>query len=137
MFSGDTAFVVREPQVVHDTFPDEAVILDLESGSYFSARAGAFQVWQWLTEGRTLSQMRQAIAEGERVGLTQFLQQLVGLRLVLPQEPAGQLVAVGPSHEVVLGPLQLERCDDMQELLLLDPIHDVDESGWPSAAKGR
>jgi hypothetical protein len=25
----------------------------------------------------------------------------------------------------------LERYTDMQELLLLDPIHDVDESGWP------
>ena len=23
--------------------------------------------------------------------------------------------------------------NDMQELLLLDPIHDVDETGWPSA----
>jgi hypothetical protein len=22
--------------------------------------------------------------------------------------------------------------DDMQDLLLLDPIHDVDESGWPA-----
>jgi hypothetical protein len=25
----------------------------------------------------------------------------------------------------------LERYTDMQELLLLDPIHDVDETGWP------
>jgi len=25
----------------------------------------------------------------------------------------------------------LERYTDMQELLLIDPIHDVDETGWP------
>jgi hypothetical protein len=25
----------------------------------------------------------------------------------------------------------LERYTDMQELLLLDPIHDVDQTGWP------
>jgi hypothetical protein len=28
-------------------------------------------------------------------------------------------------------PPVLERYTDMQELLFLDPIHDVDESGWP------
>ena len=25
----------------------------------------------------------------------------------------------------------MEKYDDMQELLLLDPIHEVDEAGWP------
>ena len=28
-------------------------------------------------------------------------------------------------------PPKLERFDDLQDLLLLDPIHAVDESGWP------
>jgi hypothetical protein len=27
----------------------------------------------------------------------------------------------------------LEKYTDMQELLLLDPIHDVEEAGWPKA----
>ena len=27
-----------------------------------------------------------------------------------------------------------ERFTDMQDLLLLDPIHDVDETGWPVRA---
>ena len=26
----------------------------------------------------------------------------------------------------------IEKYDDMQELLLLDPIHEVDEDGWPN-----
>ena len=26
----------------------------------------------------------------------------------------------------------LNKYNDMQELLLLDPIHDVDEAGWPN-----
>ena len=28
-------------------------------------------------------------------------------------------------------PPQLMKYTDMQELILLDPIHDVDEKGWP------
>ena len=28
---------------------------------------------------------------------------------------------------------ELKRYADMQDLLLLDPVHDVDEKGWPNA----
>jgi hypothetical protein len=31
---------------------------------------------------------------------------------------------------------QLQKYTDMQELLLLDPIHEVEESGWPATACG-
>jgi hypothetical protein len=31
-------------------------------------------------------------------------------------------------------PPVLSRYTDMQDLLLLDPIHDVDETGWPARA---
>ncbi len=34
---------------------------------------------------------------------------------------------------VPYAPPALETYTDMQELLLLDPIHDVDETGWPAA----
>ena len=30
---------------------------------------------------------------------------------------------------------QLHKYTDMQELLLLDPIHDVDQEGWPATTE--
>ena len=33
-----------------------------------------------------------------------------------------------------LGGLAYERFTDMEELILLDPVHDVSEAGWPNAS---
>jgi hypothetical protein len=32
----------------------------------------------------------------------------------------------------VYKPPAIERFDDLEELLVLDPIHEVDEAGWPA-----
>jgi hypothetical protein len=34
--------------------------------------------------------------------------------------------------DVDLGALAYERFTDMEELILLDPVHDVSEAGWPN-----
>jgi hypothetical protein len=45
-------------------------------------------------------------------------------------------VVVDRTGEVPFEPPILERFDDMQELLLLDPVHEVsDEEGWPARSE--
>ncbi len=39
-----------------------------------------------------------------------------------------------PAIQGAFAPPRLQRYTDMQDLLLLDPIHDVDEVGWPVAS---
>jgi hypothetical protein len=36
-----------------------------------------------------------------------------------------------PAAGAVFAPPRLEVFDDLQDLFLVDPIHDVDEAGWP------
>jgi hypothetical protein len=57
--------------------------------------------------------------------------------LIRPAErPAERLNAsTGQSRQFV--PPVLERYDDMEDLLLLDPVHDVDAQGWPQPAPGQ
>ena len=38
------------------------------------------------------------------------------------------------SERLAFTPPKLERYTDMQEIILLDPVHKVDSQGWPRAA---
>ena len=128
----DVSFQVRQPQVVYDFFEDEAVILDLESGSYFSARGSAFQIWHWIVDGFSLAQMLESVRLEDRSGVEAYVAQLLQENLIYPNLPAPPRPL--PSQPLTLVDIHLEKSTDLQELLTLDPIHDVDESGWPRAA---
>ncbi len=55
----------------------------------------------------------------------------------LVRPPEGEPVKAvpgGPDEADELPGLRLRSYDELQELLLIDPIHEVDEAGWPSRA---
>lgn len=67
--------------------------------------------------------------------VTRFIAELARLNLIVPAELTADLTAeieVPASDE--FQPPALESYTDMQDLLLLDPIHEVDEMGWPQKA---
>jgi hypothetical protein len=59
---------------------------------------------------------------------------------LIAEIPAGLDVTLSPNGAASGGlsaglayvPPVMNKHSDMQELLLLDPIHEVDEAGWPS-----
>jgi hypothetical protein len=64
-----------------------------------------------------------------------LLSELRGYNLLIPDatERTGQPELNGAAPGAYEAP-KLSAYTDMQELLLLDPIHEVDESGWPNSA---
>lgn len=135
-------FRVNTPTVTHETIDGEAVIINLDSGNYYSlVDAGSF-IWSIVERGASTSEVQQLVqqtyqgnaTEIDR-GVQELLAQLQQENLIVPVDGATDLTEVLPSrngHEKPLfnAPL-LNKFSDMQELLLLDPIHDVDEAGWP------
>lgn len=146
----ETYYQVRRPKVVYDSFGSEVVIVNLDSGAYYSLEGTAFWLWQAVLDGRNLSQIvQQGAAEfdaGERElesALAGFLAELEteGIVVATAAAPssAGGKAAPAPAAGLLGGkqPFSrpvLTRFTDMQDLLLLDPIHDVDASGWPKPA---
>jgi hypothetical protein len=65
----------------------------------------------------------------------ELLSQLQEENLIVPVDAAGEAVDVASSDtnpdKPLFNPPSLNKYSDMQELLLLDPIHDVDDAGWP------
>jgi hypothetical protein len=137
-----------KPSTVHERFGDETVILNLDSGSYYSAQGTATAIWSLVSDGASeaaiLRRMRAQYAgdDDEIASATaKFLDQLVTESLVEPdnvvhsgdeQEPS---VDGAPGKADAFSLPLLQKYTDMEEMLLLDPIHEVDEQGWPSARR--
>ena len=140
-----TRYVVRSPAVVHESIDGEAVIINLESGTYFSADGASAIAWQRIVGGASAADLAMAIAErydgdpdGIGAAVVQFIEQLSQEGLIRPAElveedPAPAAAAASPAAaRPAFSHLTLRGFTDLQELLLLDPIHEVDETGWPA-----
>jgi hypothetical protein len=144
---GDQRFTVNSPGVVHDTFDGEAVIINLESGNYYSLQYSAEYLWNRLASGVNVSRLIAELAEYysmEPADVEAFLEPFIGQLLEedLLREVAADDSNIGekdPDRNALM-PARFEEpvlnCfTDMQELLLLDPIHEVDDMGWPTRPK--
>lgn len=132
----DSRYEVNHPEVVDESVDGEVLIVHLGTGAYYSSRGTGDVVWQLLAAGATPREVASALTEGseqESVGssVLAFASQLVEEGLVRPREATrAELPLV---KAAVFQPPLLEKYTDMQELLLLDPIHEVQEAGWPNA----
>jgi len=128
---------INSPQVISEDLSGEAVVINLETGSYYNMGEEAAKIWALLTQGADLDILKNAIqpakpcdkvdAENHIEG---FFTKLIAEGLIKEAKetsfkPAGAIL-------VDVSKLELEVYTDMQDLLGLDPIHEVDsEIGWP------
>jgi len=137
-----TVLEVARPECAAEVLDDEVVALNVESGIYFSIRGLAAGLWKDLAAGHPVETLTEcARVHGAADGaVTDFAAQLTqhGLMRAGTAQPAAgepatrELLRTG-THEIVF-----EVFEDMQDLILSDPIHDVDESkGWPHRAGKR
>lgn len=117
---------IRTPKVVHETVDGEVVAIDFDTGSYYSLRGPAEAVWSALGDDTRPVDALVATAAGTPAEVAAFLDQLVEEGLVERIGP--------PTDGADPGPLVFEKYSDMEELILLDPVHDVSEAGWPNAS---
>lgn len=144
-----THYKVNRPDVVCEVFEDEVVVVNLSSGTYYSLAGTAAEIWNSIEKGFGQDAIVNSLADSHRraVGEVQsdfqpFLAQLIEQKLVVPVLSDADLAGINNSSipadssrmsDAPYAPPALETYTDMQELLLLDPIHDVDETGWPAA----
>ncbi len=132
---------------VFETFDDEVLVINMVSGSYFAMDEIALGVWTLLQERNSLSQIigtTEQRYEGDPTAIAEAIKSLVGELeqegLIVRAEEGTAVppsVASASSGDAATRPKfqkpVISKFTDMQELLLLDPIHEVDEQGWPHA----
>jgi hypothetical protein len=137
---------VRSPQVIHEAIDGEVVIINLENGNYYSLRGTGAHVWGAVSgladTGEIAADLERSYegAAGAGASVAPFLAELEAEGLIIPLtgEPDGAATwrPDGTPQEPFQPPV-LERFTDMQDLILLDPVHEVDEAeGWPRPKPG-
>lgn len=137
-------FRINSPNVVHEAFDDEVVVVNLETGSYYCLQRASATLWLLLVQGASVKDIAGVFVRRFAAAVDDIERQSAGLVDVLVREglivpsdgtsaaPQIDDAAVAePRPAFELPPLQTY--SDMQALLVLDPIHEVDSSGWPVA----
>lgn len=130
-------------RIAHETLDGEVVILDQGAGTYFSLSGSGPEVWALLERGGDLDGVAAALGARFTAADGQIASDVAALIAKLEAETLIEAVevAAGVAASVAGGggawvTPTFERFDDLQSLLVLDPIHDVDERGWPRKETG-
>jgi hypothetical protein len=140
-------YKINVPEIIHETIDNEVLIIEFNSGNYYSLSEVGAEIWGELVKGANPEEIAAKISihySGKQDeianGVYQLVKELERENIITPssnsptqiQETHLKEDLTQESNLPVFVPPQLQKYTDMQELLLLDPIHEVDESGWPN-----
>jgi hypothetical protein len=134
---------VNSPQVINETIDGEAIMINLATGAYYSLDRVGGDVWSVIEHGASVDDVVGALQgryEGDAAemaaGVQALLDQLVAEELVQTTDEAAERPPTAETTDPKQ-PFSVPRLDkftDMQDLILLDPVHEVDSRGWPHTA---
>jgi len=140
--------VQLSPWVTHERLDDEVIAINLENGAYYAFDGVAADCWNLVDQHAATDDIVDLLAARYSTGgadvradVSTFVARLLEERLAitpdapLPAVDRAQLALpdpAGPEPRAYTAPV-VERYNDLDELLLLDPIHEVDDAGWPIA----
>ena len=140
---------VNEPHIVHETIDGETILMDLRSGNYFSIEKSGAVLWEILVQTGDVDAL---LKKSEELGdpkksnqiqtdIKKFVSKLMEEGLIVEAESkdkseiTGEMLNSFKKAVTATDTLEVNKYSDMQEMLLLDPIHDVDDKGWPEPKK--
>ena len=140
-------FKINTPNIVHELIDGEVIIVNLKQGDYYSLLNTSAEIWTEIereqSSAQIVAQLTQNYQEEPEIiaqGVQRFIDQLIEECIItelaedIPENemfshPFGNNGIDKPPFEMP----KLSKYTDMKDLLALDPIHEVDETGWPNA----
>jgi hypothetical protein len=132
-------FVLADPaKISARTFEDEIVAAHFSTGVYYSFRDSAAEIWYGLMAGVPSERVAELVGAHSELAPAAFARAMDDFILALEGElliKQGSAAAdpswqPRPPNAPFVAPVY-ERFTDMEELLLLDPVHDVGMTGLP------
>ena len=106
----------RSKAFVGDSIGNDTIVINIETGTYYSLEPAAGEVWNLVGTAET------ALPEA-------LVQPAIALVREGILEVAGEdTPSANESSEEVF----FKKYTDMADILMADPIHDVDKDGWPA-----
>lgn len=138
-----TQYGLADPTMISArAFDDEIVIANFSNGIYYSLRFAAAEIWLGLMAGVPVGGIVQALAPHSQDpsrtfedAVRSFIQTLEQEKLICSTTRPVEAQWRPRLNDAPFEAPQLEQFSDMEDLLLLDPIHDMGKTGWPEASR--
>jgi hypothetical protein len=124
------------PRLAAEIFDGEYIIANLDTGLYFSVQGLAVSMINFLpfdTKDQVIDLLANTFPENAETiqkELTSILNELIENEIVLKDDLKTLVESKSNTLPIKYTASRFNKYADMQDLLLLDPIHDVDEDGW-------
>jgi hypothetical protein len=141
-------YKIRNKQVINETLDNETIIINLETGVYYSINLTGTIIWKAIDSGfnintitdKFLVKFENQASENIQELITRFVNFIESELLI---EKAETATLDSASFDKFLAGITsdfitptIEKYQDMQDMLLADPIHEVENDGWPILKKG-
>ncbi|MCG3176714.1 MAG: hypothetical protein MOGMAGMI_01675 [Candidatus Omnitrophica bacterium] len=136
-------YQINRPSVLDEIIEHEVILIDLDKGVYYNTEHAGADIWRGLKSGWDDAAIAEYIAcrysigtEMARKSVDDFIRTLESEQLIIKDPEARGGRTMEPRLEETGAPLPFElprifKYTDLKELLLLDPIHDIDTSERP------
>jgi hypothetical protein len=146
-----TQLRLNSPNVISETIEDETIIINLLTGTYYSLRGSGAEIWAAIQAGSSEEQLVEELverydADRETIAsaVEDVIEELRSEELVVVDSETERSAALasntrlngkaGAATSQFVLP-SIEKYTDMQDIILLDPVHEVGEQGWPHPAE--
>jgi hypothetical protein len=144
MADENTTLCIDRIRIQFEIFEDEMVLINVENGLYYNLSKSGSEVIQLVDNGCPIGMLVTTLlgnsleATQYRLDIMHFVELLIQEGILVEAEaqsnidrPTAIQSPIYSSAEAFQVPL-LEKYDEVRDLLLIDPIHMVDQSkGWP------
>jgi hypothetical protein len=137
---------VNDKSVAFEMFDGEVLAVNLENGTYYNLRDVSAEIWTCVVSGMTVGETAKFLSEfysaPQNLVETEtldFFSKMVGENLITLSSDPSISTPRQPAATAIKKPFSSPAMviyNDMQDLLLLDPVHEVDEAGWPVLKPG-
>ncbi|MCK5811893.1 MAG: PqqD family protein [Clostridiales bacterium] len=129
-------YFIDDERIISEEIDKDTVVINLETGCYYSFNETASYIFFTFNNG----DIQEQVIKGYQLvfsvdkntatsDITKILSYLLDKQL-LTEGISSQTSDTNHIPQPYIAPL-IEEFDDMREMLLLDPIHEVKEEGWP------
>ncbi len=144
--SAVVAYHLSSNQISGEIVDDELIIVDLSGGIYYNSQGSGVLLWQAIEHGWDFEETVDLLAASAsdsaefRAKADEWIDMLVKNGVVARSDstkPVDREIFPADREDETLLPPVLDVHHDLEDVLMLDPIHDFGETGWPVAPAGQ
>jgi len=141
-------FRVNTPHIVYDNIEGETILINLKNGNYYNIDKYGSLIWEIIEKGVDIEELTEVIVSffnlpGDQIkeDIDILISDLLMENLIIPlpeEVNSGGIMDIDALNQLIKARLSdfscpvLKKYSDMRDALMLDPIHEVDDRGWPT-----